>query len=61
MLSAIICGMGYFTTLWGQLKDDETSKNIKGRILPTTSDEKVPLLEEREEDGDEEVEGDSKV
>ncbi|KAG5604418.1 hypothetical protein H5410_025910 [Solanum commersonii] len=61
MLSAIICGMGYFTTLWGQLKDDETSKNIKGSILPTTSDEKVPLLEEREEDEDEEVEGGSKV
>lgn len=61
MLSAIICGMGYFTTLWGQLKDDETSKNIKGSILPTTSDEKVPLLEEREEDEDEEVEGGLKV
>lgn len=61
MLSAIICGMGYYTTLWGQLKEDnQTSKNIKGSILPTTSDEKVPLLQEREEDEDEE-EGDSKV
>ncbi|KAF3677190.1 putative WAT1-related protein-like [Capsicum annuum] len=59
MLSAIICGMGYYTTLWGQLNEDEqTSKKIKGSMLPTTSDEKVPLLQEREE---EEEQGDSKV
>ncbi|XP_060214353.1 WAT1-related protein At1g70260-like isoform X1 [Lycium barbarum] len=58
MFSAIVCGMGYYTTLWGQLKEDETSKNIKGSTLPTTtSDEKVPLLQEKEE----EEEGDSKV
>ncbi|KAM3303968.1 WAT1-related protein [Capsicum chacoense] len=60
MLSAIICGMGYYTTLWGQLNEDEqTSKKLKGSMLPTTSDEKVPLLQEREEE--EEEQGDSKV
>lgn len=59
MLSAIICGMGYYTTLWGQLKEDQTNKNIKGNMLPTTSDEKVPLLQEREIE--EEEEGESKV
>lgn len=59
MFSAIICGLGYYTTLWGQLKDDETSKNIKGSTS-TTSDEKVPLLQEKEE-GEEEEEEDSPV
>ncbi|KAK4721228.1 hypothetical protein R3W88_011461 [Solanum pinnatisectum] len=44
MLSACICGLGYYTTLWGQLKEDETMKNKKGNV--TTSDERVPLLEE---------------
>lgn len=58
MLSAFISGMGYYTTLWGQLKeDDQTSNNIKGGMLPTTCDEKIPLLQEKED----EDEGDSKV
>ncbi|XP_015170360.1 WAT1-related protein At1g70260-like [Solanum tuberosum] len=48
MLSACICGLGYYTTLWGQLKEDETMKNKKGNV--TTSDERVPLLEEQEEE-----------
>ncbi|XP_009790538.1 WAT1-related protein At1g70260-like [Nicotiana sylvestris] len=55
MFSAIICGLGYYTTLWGQLKDDETNKNIKGSTS-TTSDEKVPLLQEKEVEEEEEEE-----
>ncbi|XP_015073199.2 WAT1-related protein At1g70260-like [Solanum pennellii] len=49
MLSACICGLGYYTTLWGQLKEDETMKNKKGNV--TTSDERVPLLQEQQEEG----------
>ncbi|XP_009765301.1 WAT1-related protein At1g70260-like isoform X1 [Nicotiana sylvestris] len=50
MLSACICGLGYYTTLWGQLKEDETKKDIKGNV--STSDEKVPFLQEQEEEED---------
>ncbi|XP_015170356.1 WAT1-related protein At1g60050-like [Solanum tuberosum] len=48
MLSACICGLGYYTTLWGQLKEDETMKNKKGNVI--TSDERVPLLQEQQEE-----------
>lgn len=53
MLSACICGLGYYTTLWGQLKEDETKKDIKGNV--STSDEKVPFLQEQEEEDDSQV------
>ncbi|KAK4371010.1 hypothetical protein RND71_010485 [Anisodus tanguticus] len=50
MLSACICGLGYYTTLWGQLKEGETKKDIKGNV--SASDEKVPLLQDQKQEGD---------
>ncbi|MCD7461200.1 hypothetical protein HAX54_045493 [Datura stramonium] len=47
MLSACICGLGYYTTLLGQLKEDETKKDMKGNL--SASDERVPLLQEKEQ------------
>lgn len=50
MMGAVICGLGYYTLIWGQIAHDETDKRPKdSRGLPPP-DEKVPLLEEREED-----------
>lgn len=47
MMGAFICGAGYYTSLWGQFKDEENmqrkdSNNVKSSL----SDEKVPLLQE---------------
>ncbi|KAK4373204.1 hypothetical protein RND71_008588 [Anisodus tanguticus] len=53
MLSACICGLGYYTTLWGQLKEGETKKDMKGNT--SASDEKVPLLQDQEQEGDSQV------
>ncbi|XP_060183158.1 WAT1-related protein At1g60050-like [Lycium barbarum] len=52
MLSACICGLGYYTTLWEQLKEDDTKKDMKSN--ESVSDEKVPLLQEKQE-GDSQV------
>nr|GMC88034.1 WAT1-related protein At1g70260-like [Ipomoea batatas] len=48
MFSAFICGMGYYTTIWGQFKDEETQQ-IKGSSV-SLPDEKVPLLRPSQDD-----------
>ncbi|XP_051145479.1 WAT1-related protein At1g70260-like [Andrographis paniculata] len=50
MMGALICGVGYYTVLWGQFKDEETSmidNNYKGKIS-SMDDDKVPLLQDQE-------------
>ncbi|KAL2543138.1 WAT1-related protein [Abeliophyllum distichum] len=45
MMGAFVCGVGYYTVMWGQTReDDEMHKN--SRNLSSSSDEKVPLLQE---------------
>ncbi|KAH6770753.1 hypothetical protein C2S52_015556 [Perilla frutescens var. hirtella] len=49
IMGACICGVGYYTVLWGQIKDEEMNKSDGGKkIITSTSstDEKVPLLEQ---------------
>ncbi|XP_051148463.1 WAT1-related protein At1g70260-like [Andrographis paniculata] len=49
MLGAFICGIGYYTVLWGQIKDEETSKLGHGSKSCSSSNDdlkKVPLLQE---------------
>ncbi|KAJ4836568.1 hypothetical protein Tsubulata_047681 [Turnera subulata] len=41
LIGAIICGMGYYTVMWGQLVEDE-----KWRDIVNSPDEKEPLLQE---------------
>ncbi|KAK4488851.1 hypothetical protein RD792_004641 [Penstemon davidsonii] len=52
MMSAFICGVGYYTVLWGQIKDDENNNNklVNQSGKNVLSDENVPLLQEEEED-----------
>ncbi|XP_060186074.1 WAT1-related protein At1g70260 [Lycium barbarum] len=50
MFSACICGLGYYTTLWGQLKEDETKRDMKVNVF--ASDERAPLLQEQQEEED---------
>ncbi|KAL3636327.1 hypothetical protein CASFOL_020874 [Castilleja foliolosa] len=38
MMGAFVCGVGYYTVLWGQIKDEEIQK------LDHSDDQKVPLL-----------------
>ncbi|KAL3636326.1 hypothetical protein CASFOL_020873 [Castilleja foliolosa] len=40
MMGAFVCGVGYCTVLWGQIKDEEIQK------LDHSDDQKVPLLED---------------
>ncbi|CAI9775400.1 unnamed protein product [Fraxinus pennsylvanica] len=41
MMGSFVCGVGYYTVIWGQIReDDEFHKNR------TPSDDKVPLLQE---------------
>ncbi|KAL0296966.1 UNVERIFIED_CONTAM: WAT1-related protein [Sesamum radiatum] len=48
MMGAFICGVGYYTVFWGQIKDEETHKSDdEGKIInSSTDDQKVPLLQE---------------
>ncbi|XP_042053441.1 WAT1-related protein At1g70260-like isoform X2 [Salvia splendens] len=44
---AFICGVGYYTVLWGQMKDEEASKlGGRNKIVSPSRDEKVPLLQQ---------------
>ncbi|GFP80076.1 wat1-related protein at1g70260 [Phtheirospermum japonicum] len=45
MMGAFVCGVGYYTALWGQIKDEEIQKldHISG-MNSTVHDQKVPLL-----------------
>ncbi|XP_073147956.1 WAT1-related protein At1g70260-like isoform X2 [Henckelia pumila] len=45
MMGAFICGVGYYTVLWGQIKEEELQKLESGKISST--DEKVPLLQDQ--------------
>lgn len=50
-MGAVICGLGYYTLIWGQIAHDETDQRSKDtKSLPQPSDEKVPLLIPPEED-----------
>ncbi|XP_011071064.1 WAT1-related protein At1g70260 [Sesamum indicum] len=48
MMGAFICGVGYYTVFWGQIKDEETHKSDdEGKIVNSSmDDQKVPLLQE---------------
>lgn len=47
IMGACICGVGYYTVLWGQIKDEEMNKSDVGKkIMSSSTDEKVPLLEQ---------------
>ncbi|KAL0372402.1 UNVERIFIED_CONTAM: WAT1-related protein [Sesamum calycinum] len=54
MMGAFICGVGYYTVFWGQIKDEETHKSDdEGKIInSSTDDQKVPLLQEDSQDDD---------
>ncbi|KAI3467490.1 hypothetical protein Pfo_024153 [Paulownia fortunei] len=45
MMGAFICGVGYYTVLWGQIKDEEMQK-LDGSNKISSMEEKVPLLQE---------------
>ncbi|KAG6429602.1 hypothetical protein SASPL_107654 [Salvia splendens] len=47
IMGAFICGVGYNTVLWGQMKDEEASKlDGRNKIVSPSRDEKVPLLQQ---------------
>ncbi|KAF3431312.1 hypothetical protein FNV43_RR26043 [Rhamnella rubrinervis] len=48
VIGAIILGMGYFTVMWGQLKEEEASAHGVKSVEYSNSEEKVPLLQEDE-------------
>ncbi|KAI5679168.1 hypothetical protein M9H77_10118 [Catharanthus roseus] len=62
MMGAVICGVGYYTIIWGQIAHDESAQRPKKSNGLPKSDEKVPLLEEKnQEEEEEEEEEDSPV
>lgn len=48
MFSAFICGMGYYTTIWGQFKDEETQQ-MKGNSVSSPDDVKAPFLQKQDD------------
>lgn len=40
-MGAFVCGMGYYTVIWGQVREDDEFHNNR-----SSSDDKVPLLQE---------------
>lgn len=55
MMAAFICGVGYYTVLWGQIKEEETHKSDligNNKISSPAYDEtKEPLLLQEDDDG----------
>ncbi|XP_073021952.1 WAT1-related protein At1g70260-like [Primulina eburnea] len=47
MMGAFICGIGYYTVLWGQIKDEELQKLERGKIS-SIDDQKAPLLQDQD-------------
>lgn len=47
MMGAFICGVGYYTVLWGQIKEEELQKLESGKIS-SSHDEKAPLLQDQD-------------
>lgn len=49
VIGTIIIGMGYFTVIWGQMKEQEVSARHGFKSVESNSDdEKVPLLKDEE-------------
>ncbi|KAK6139239.1 hypothetical protein DH2020_027012 [Rehmannia glutinosa] len=48
MMAAFVCGVGYYTVLWGQIKDEEKQKLIGNNIISSTEENKVPLLQDQD-------------
>ncbi|XP_065864313.1 WAT1-related protein At1g70260 [Euphorbia lathyris] len=48
VIGTVICGMGYYTVMWGQTKQDQ--KPINDVEKSDSSDEKVPLLLQQDDD-----------
>ncbi|KAL8532627.1 hypothetical protein ACS0TY_009000 [Phlomoides rotata] len=46
MMGAFICGVGYYTVLWGQIKDEDNVH--KSNHDSSTDDHKVPLLQDQD-------------
>lgn len=50
MLGAVVTGIGYFTIMWGQIREDEDEQcvndNDQSILESTNSETKVPLLQE---------------
>ncbi|XP_040375151.1 WAT1-related protein At1g70260 isoform X3 [Rosa chinensis] len=50
VLGAVVTGVGYFTIMWGQIKEDEDEQcvnhNDQSHLESANSEAKVPLLEE---------------
>ncbi|KAL6192488.1 hypothetical protein ACLB2K_033576 [Fragaria x ananassa] len=50
VLGAVVTGVGYFTIMWGQTREDEdeqcVNRNGQSNLESTNSEAKVPLLEE---------------
>lgn len=49
MMGAFICGVGYYTVLWGQIKDEDRTTHTRDHKTSNNSsgdDQKVPLLQE---------------
>lgn len=47
MMGAFICGVGYYTVLWGQIKDEDGHVQ-KLNNDSYTDDKKVPLLQDQD-------------
>lgn len=47
-MGAFICGVGYYTVLWGQIKDEDRTTHTRDHKSNNSSgdDQKVPLLQE---------------
>ncbi|WCJ21695.1 nodulin MtN21 /EamA-like transporter family protein [Euphorbia peplus] len=50
VIGTVICGIGYYTVMWGQTKQDDHEKPNFKHINPDSSDEKVPLLQPQADD-----------
>lgn len=47
VIGAVITGMGYYSIMWGQIREEESQKLEAVQRVMESSDEKVPLLQPR--------------
>ncbi|KAG6398805.1 hypothetical protein SASPL_140276 [Salvia splendens] len=47
MMGAFVCGMGYYTVLWGEIKEGEAQR-LDDRRNDSSTAEKVPLLQDKD-------------
>ena len=50
MMGAFVCGMGYYTVLWGEIKEG-VAQRLDDSRNDSSMPEKVPLLQDKDSGG----------